>query len=756
MPITIHFDNALALHDPHLWIWYEGSVINEDVVSSGQDDYGEVFNVTVRQPRFYFKFKEGPGPSGPWEHDSLKRVFRPQSLGSNLSRNEISPNEIWCKGDKAFIYDVLPRQPETESASQFLSQIDFKSGVYVPGTGGFSALGATPLADGRVLFGFYHPNAARVYLMGSFNDWQRPGHRQAESSKFIEMKLYKGYFGIPNVWLIITDQAVPGDEYKFFVQGGVPHDHKNRLQRYQTDPYARRLSNDFSTNNGVVDDPSVFSWGDQGWKTPDPRELILYELSVHGFTDGDPDIPAAHHGRFAGITDRIENGYFENLGITALSLMPLSEFPSMQSPTTLGYNPSLFCTVERDFGSTDDLRQLIDTAHQHGLAVVLDQVFNHTDNSFNPLWQAILEHPDEEMRPNEGGLYFDGQTPWGNRVATEKQDVQNMLIDACKLFLTEYHVDGFRFDATHQQFMNHDFLHRLANELQGYKSDVILIAENLPNQRDLNRNGFDGYAQWCDQFHDKSKALLREGTFENQWHYNTDNLGDMFFFSKANFASHTNNVVNYCESHDENSVAYEVGTNPVLNNPPAKDRKGRLGLFSTVTALGEPMIYMGQEFNVERPRNIVTVNWPKKLDDQGFYQWTSRLVNLRKRYPALKLSGDNPYAEGKFQWVLAPWLDNRHGGGAKVIGWRAKPNGDAHETMLVMMNFENHDIQVDVNFGLPGKWVKLADNNVVNDIAPNGTNSTDDPTTVITSDGNFGGFTLPSSSCFIYKWQASV
>src|SRR4029450_6458681 len=68
------------------------------------------------------------------------------------------------------------------------------------------------------------------------------------------------------------------------------------------------------------------------------------------------------------------------------------------------------------------------------------------------------------------------------------------------------------------------------------------------------------------------------------------------------FAAHTNNVVNYCESHDEQSVPYELQFTPWLDNPAAKERKGRLGMFATLVALGQPMIYMGQEFHPEPPR----------------------------------------------------------------------------------------------------------------------------------------------------------
>ncbi len=748
-PITVHYDNSLGFQSPHLWIWYDGSAQQLDVAPTGQDGSGFTYQAAVHRPDFRFKLKDGAGTAGTWEDFSLDRRYR----ALQLTDGGLSPAEIWCKGANAFVYDVEPRTPEPQTAEEFLGGLPLKNDVYVPGTGGFSGLGANVLADGRVLFGFYHPNAARVYLMGSFNGWQRPGHDQPDPSQFIELALYRGYFGVPNTWLVVTDRARPGDEYKFMVQGGVPRDHKNRTQRYAVDPYARRLGTDFRFNNPTVVDPTTYGWNDAGWTTPRPNELILYELSVHGFTDGDPDIDPDNRGSFRGITERIRKGYFNDLGVTALSLMPLAETPSLQSPTTLGYNPSLYFTVERDFGTPDDLRELVDAAHQHGLAVLIDQVFNHTDNSFNPLWQLILEHPDEAER-NEGGLYFEGSTPWGNRIETGKLDVQNMLIDSCKALIYEYHVDGFRLDATHSNYMNHELLQRLAVEVKGVKPDAVLIAENLPNQTDLNLHGFDGYAQWCDQFHDKVKAMLREGRFEDE-DYSAEHLGDTFFFSKQDYALHTNNVVNYCESHDENRVPFEVGTNPVLNQPAAKERKARLGLMATLTGMGQPMLYMGQEFDEDRPRNVVTVDWPGDIARHGFYQWAHRLIQLRRRYPALKLEGYDPDAEGRFRWIAGPWMDGSHGGGQRAVGWRARPNGNAHDTMLVMLNFENHDVQLDVDFGIPGKWVKLADIDEVDDIQPAGSNSPDKPTTIHTDDGRLGAFTLPSSSGFVYKWEAA-
>lgn len=747
--IRVHFDNSARFLDPHLWQWSDGSSITSDLAAGGRDAFGPFYDVDVAKSGFRFKFKDGPGTSGPWEPDSLNRAY----TSSAATARARAVREVWTKGSNAFVYRVEPRRPESESAASFIGGLPFKAGTCIPDTGGPSALGANLTNDGRVVFGLYHPNAARVFVMGSFNGWQRPGADAEDPGRFIEARLYTGYFGLPNIWLAVTDLARPGDEYKFAVFGGVPTDTRGRFQQYVIDPYARELGLDFQFNNPQIVDPTTFAWNDAAWQTPDPRELILYELTVHGFTEGDPDIAPEHRGRFKGITERIDEGYFDRLGVTALSLMPLAEFPSIQGPDTLGYNPSLYFTVERDFGSPDDLRELVNSAHRRGLAVLLDQVFNHTDNSFNPLWRVILEHPDDERDAFDGGLYFNGSTPWGNRVATEKLDVQNMLIDACKLLIAEYHVDGFRFDATHTNYMDHGFLLRLADELKRVKPSVLLIAENLPNQADLNREGFDGFAQWCDPFHDKMKALLREDVFENTNFYDTDRLGTIFFFSKDVFAAHTNNVVNYTESHDEHSVPFEVGFNPALNNPAAKDRKARLGFIATMVALGQPMIYMGQEFNVERPRNIVTVRWPDDLDSHSYFQWARGVVNLRKRYPGLRISGSDPAGTGQFRFVVAPWLAGDRGGGQRAIGWRAQPNRHAHDALLVLLNFENHDVVVDLELGIPGVWVKLADIDTVNDVPPQGTNGVSLDTALRTRDGRFGGFVLPGSSAFVYKWE---
>lgn len=706
---------------------------------SGRDHYGLIFQMEFAPSRFDFYVKESDGSKPSPTYHFLN--FYGQ--------------EIWCRKEWPELYEIEPAaiMGDVNEVYESIRHL-LPDGMHVPdtdvtGSVTHSMLGATPLKDGRILFGFFHPKAARVYLTGSFNHWAKPGDPDTDAEALIPMGLYRGYYGQPNIWLALITPPLPGQEweYAYFIQGGCNPDQQLRTERLVPDPLTRVYSQDRRANFSKIVDASRYQWEDKDWHTPSMQDLIIYEANVYGITQGNPQIPRDEQGTFKGLSSLIRHGYFKSLGMTVLALMPTSEAPSLQGPQSMGYDPCGFASIERDFGTPDDLRELIDTAHQHDLAVIADLVFNHTSNTFNPLWGLISDG-------TEGGFYFSSSTPWGNRIATEREEIQNFLIDVSKLLIKEYHFDGFRFDATHSSWMSHDFLRRLAYEIKdkGFKRDCILIAENLPNEFDLNLDGYNGFAQWCDPFHDKIKALLREGVYQDWVTNNPKHLADVFYFSKAFYSAHTNNVINYCESHDENSVPFEVGTaGDGLVYDEAKTRKAKLGLFATAMALGQPMIYMGQEFGTDRPRNLVLFDWPNNPKENPFFAWTRRLFSLRRRYPGLRVFGYHPEQDGTFQWMLGPWMDDAHGKNRNVIGWRTSQQQPA-EDFAVFFNFDPHPVQVDLDLGKPGVWLKLADIDQINDVPPEGLNTLDDPTALHTRDGSFNGFLLPGSSGFVYRW----
>lgn len=738
--VRIHYDNQNGFLEPTMWVWVsDGATLEREVKPRGKDNFGYYYEFEFNRSSFNFIFKDGEGSDVLWEDESLNRSYHIQ-MGT----------EIWSMADRHNIYQMRPAEPVGIASDYYktIKDLVIKDNFYFPttdvsGMGIPSMLGANILKDGSILFGIFHPRAARVYLVGNFNNWQCPGHSRPRKKDFIEMELYRGFYFKPNIWLVkLSPRRLPANiEYKFYIQGGA-----QEFERFVPDPYTRVYSDDYKYRNSVVVNPTKFKWTDHNWVTPEVKDLILYELNVYGFTDNDPDIEENIQGTFKGVTQRIKNGYFNELGVTAIALMPTAEVPVKKG---LGYEPCTFMAVEKDFGTPDDFREMINEAHNHGLAVLIDQVFNHTSNDFNPLWDLIDDNS------GRGGFYFAGETMWGNKVATGIDEVDNMLIDSCKLFIKEYHVDGFRFDATHSFFLNHKLLHRLAHEItdKGFKRDVILIAENLPNEKDLNREGYNGYAQWSNIFHDKLKALLREGEFENIPN-DTSDMGTMIYFSKDRFAAHTNNVINYVESHDENSVHFEVATGGEhLQNAELKNRKARLGLLTTMVALGQPMIYMGQEFGIERERNRIKVAWHRHSEDTSkFYQWTKGIINLRKNLDSLKLNGYNPVDNGEMTWIMGPWFDDeKRGANRRVVGWRARAGQDPSQELVIMLNYEGHDVPVNVDLQTPGKWIKLADIDSVKDYTSQGE---EEAFPITTEDGKISDFILPPYSGFIYRLES--
>ena len=745
--VRIHYDNKNNFANPILWAWTQGTgSIEREFFPLGQDNYGIYYDVILNRSSFNFKFKDKKGEHTIWEDDNSNRFY-----SANLG------GEIWCKANWHNIYTVQPAQPQGDINDIYagIKEMIPQTNFYLPTTdvadfNTKSLLGAHRLKDGTISFALFHPRAGRVYLASNINDFKTPGYCEAcevEEEKFIELDLYQGYYDQPNIWWTQVD---PNDfeveieeiEYKFYVQGGT-----GGVERWIYDPYTRVYSKDYRRLNCQVVDPTSFSWQDQNWVTPKMSDLIIYELNVYGFTDGDSDIPLKKQSTFQGIISRIKSGYFQDLGINTLALMPTSE---SWSSFGLGYDPCSFMSVEQDFGSPDDFRELVNTAHQHGLAIIIDQVFNHTSNQFNPLWELI------DDGSGGGGFYFSGSTQWGNRLATGKDEVDNMLIDSCKLFIEEYHVDGFRFDATHSYYMNHKLLYELHQEIKaGIKEDAIMIAENLPNESDLNFSGVDGYAQWCDLFHDKMKALLREGKFRDWCSDSPDKLGDIFYFCRNQFAAHTNNVVNYSESHDETSVKYEVETNQITDCE-IKDRKARLAMMATMTALGQPMIYMGQEFGINRDANDINVekitpdpNCPASDSFYNpFYNWAQGLINLRKKYKALRISGFNPIETDQFRWLLGPWLKESQGESKKVIGWQTKDEAGENE-LFVLLNFSGAEIDVILEFEAEeGVWACIADLTAINDLSKEELQKTNN---LLKVKDKKASFKLPAYSGFIYK-----
>ena len=203
------------------------------------------------------------------------------------------------------------------------------------------------------------------------------------------------------------------------------------------DPYAREVTS--SVGNAIVHDPS-FDWAGDDFQLAPWNELVVYELHVGTFNDeNDDNMP----GKFTAVSTRL--GHLKKLGVNAIQIMPIAEFAGERS---WGYNPSHIFSVETDYGGPLGFKRFIKRTHEHGIAVILDVVYNHLGPSDLDLWQF-----DGWSENGRGGIYFyndeRARTPWGDtRPDYGRGEVRQYILDNASMWLDEYHVDGLRFDGT--------------------------------------------------------------------------------------------------------------------------------------------------------------------------------------------------------------------------------------------------------------------------------------------------------------------
>lgn len=265
-------------------------------------------------------------------------------------------------------------------------------------------------------------------------------------------------------------------------------------------PASRYQPDDVSGPSMVVD-PRAFPWTDGGWVRPPFRDLIIYELHVGTFTP---------EGTYRAVIERLS--YLRDLGINAIELMPLADFPGKHN---WGYDGVRLYAPAHVYGTPDDLRALVDAAHAHGLAVILDVVYNHFGPDGNYL---------REFSPD----YFEGRhhTPWGEAINFSRcPEVRDYYKDNIRYWQDEFHFDGFRLDATHTIF--DDSKRHILTELGeiAHARGCYIIAEDERNLTrlisPLEEDGYNMNAVWADDFHHTVDVALIEGsmysgTFEGQ------------------------------------------------------------------------------------------------------------------------------------------------------------------------------------------------------------------------------------------------
>jgi maltooligosyltrehalose trehalohydrolase len=338
--------------------------------------------------------------------------------------------------------------------------------------------GAELTASGEVRFRLWAPAARQVELLLC-------DARGAAVHAAPMQALEGGWFAL------LTGAAGTGSLYRYRIDG----------TREVPDPASRCNPLGVHGPSEVID-PTAYAWDDPDWQAPPWHAAVLYELHVGTFNAA---------GGYASVAARL--AHLQRLGVTAIELMPLGAFPGGRN---WGYDGVLPYAPQATYGRPEELKALIVAAHQHGLAVILDVVYNHFGPEGNYLHLYAPQFLDARL-----------QTPWGDAINFDgagSRTVRDFFIHNALYWLEEYHIDGLRLDAIHAVHDESEphIIRELAYAARsgpGSGRNIYLTLENLHNSAALlGREGAPDTcdAQWNDDVHHCLHVLL---TGETQGYY---------------------------------------------------------------------------------------------------------------------------------------------------------------------------------------------------------------------------------------------
>ncbi|WP_265942496.1 malto-oligosyltrehalose trehalohydrolase [Dechloromonas sp. A34] len=423
----------------------------------------------------------------------------------------------------------------------------------------------------------------------------------APSARQVSLCLEAAELPMPAIgqgWFAVdVPEAGAGSRYRFRIDGG----------RLVPDPASRFNPEDVHGPSEVID-PAAFAWADGDWRGRPWEEAVIYELHVGSFTA---------EGSFAAVAGRLDD--LAELGVTAIELMPVADFPGRRN---WGYDGVLPFAPDSSYGRPHDLKRLIQAAHARGLMVLLDVVYNH----FGPEGNYLHTYAEPFFNAAR-------RTPWGPAINFEGPDsepVRSFFIHNALYWLEEYHFDGLRIDAVHaiDDASTPDIVEALAAAVRqgpGRQRQIHLILENDRNQarylgRDAEGAPCCATAQWNDDFHHPLHRLL---TGEAEGYYGdyaalfgaparhlARALGEGFAF-QGEFSPYRGHVprgepsdhlpptafVGFLQNHDQ------------VGNRAFGERLGQLvppEALAAATAIlllapAPPLLFMGEEFAAAQP-----------------------------------------------------------------------------------------------------------------------------------------------------------
>ena len=534
--------------------------------------------------------------------------------------------------------------------------------------------GSTPYHDTQgtgVTFRVWAPNATSVYLPGNFNNW-------STSTTHLTQEKTNGVGD--GIWSLDQPGITNGTQYKYYFNGNL----------WKQDPRARLVTWSGSSGNSIVYDPNAFNWAGDSFTNPALNDLFIYELHMGTFPSS--SVPS----RFLAATNKLD--YLKSLGVNAVEVMPIAEFPVDAS---WGYNPAQPFAVENiGYGGTDGFKTFVRACHARGLAVLLDVVHNHYGPTDLDMWNFDGWSGTNSL--GGGGIYFYESntnleiTPWGSRPNFNSQQVDNFVQDNFTMWLSECHVDGFRWDTPNTMKYGNDgtyipaadsLIYAINTMIHNNYTGKISIAEDV-----YNYDGFD--SAWDTDF---------PGTVTPVLTATSDSSRDMSVIANAvqynvryGGTAGTGRVA-FLESHDVvgNGVRLVTAIDSVTPNSYWARKRSTLGAAVTLTAPGIPMIFQGQEM-LENQHFSTTnnVDWSKTNTYSYIVRFYRDLISARR-----DLKGYTPGLEGDQCSMLQ--VDNVN----KLVAFHRWKSAATNQDAVVIGNFADGTLNnYALNFPSAGTW----------------------------------------------------
>ena len=435
---------------------------------------------------------------------------------------------------------------------------------------------------------------------------------------------------------------------------------------------------------------SAFTWGDDRAPNVPWHETVIYELHVGGFTRLHPDVPPALRGTYAGLACAPVIDHFKRLGVTTVELMPVHSFLDDRHLVEKGlrnywgYNTIGYFAPEHRYsasGKISEFKTMVRTLHEAGIEVILDVVYNHTaeGNELGPtLAFRGIDNASYYRLAVDSPRHYQDFTGCGNTLNMQHPRVLQLLMDSLRYWVTEMHVDGFRFDLASALARELHAVDRLSAFFDILRQDPVLSRVKLIAEPwDLGSGGYQvgnfpvGWAEWNDKYRDTMRAYWKgEGGVIGEFAQRLTGSSDLYNrssrkpYASINFiAAHDGftmaDVVTYNDKHNEangeenrdghgHNLSWNFGVEGPTDDGEVRAlraRQQRNFIATLLLSQGVPMLLAGDEMGrTQRGNNnaycqdneISWLDWTQSDDQRALLAFTQRVMSLRAAHPVFR------------------------------------------------------------------------------------------------------------------------